>query len=279
MEKYKFASKLMFAIVMHDPTASKKFIEMIFPERKVEKITFPETQGKDGEGFTMHEIAVEVEKTIITGIDSKSVRLDVLFEGDDRVYDIEMQLEPEEEIARRSRYYHMAIARSSLKKGEQYEKLKTGCVIFVCCFDPFGRSEPQYRFEMYDQKLGLKLDDGSSTIILNTKCPKDIVPEEFAAFFNFVNTNEVDSKNEFVTYLGNRLREAAQDEEVDRIMTVEEEMKIQHRLGEKKGRAEGEKLGAARRAREIAKNLKSLNLPLEQIKAATGLSVQEIEAL
>ena len=35
MSKYKFTNKLMFAIVMHDHVACKKFIEMIFPERKV----------------------------------------------------------------------------------------------------------------------------------------------------------------------------------------------------------------------------------------------------
>ena len=152
-----------------------------------------------------------------------------------------------------------------------------------------------YCFEMIDRKLDLQLGDGSSTIILNTKCPKELVPAEFAAFFNFVNTNEVDESNEFVSYLGERLREAGEDEEVDRVMTVEEEMRIQHRLGEKKGRAEGfaegeksgfskgEKSGiergAAQKEREIAKNLKSLKLPMEQIKAATGLSAEEIEKL
>ena len=152
-----------------------------------------------------------------------------------------------------------------------------------------------YCFEMFDRKLDLQLGDGSSTIILNTKCPKELVPAEFAAFFNFVNTNEVDESNEFVSYLGERLRKAGEDEEVDRVMTVEEEMRIQHRLGEKKGRAEGfaegeksgfskgEKSGiergAAQKEREIAKNLKSLKLPMEQIKAATGLSAEEIEKL
>ena len=168
-----------------------------------------------------------------------------------------------------------------------------------------------YCFEMIDRKLDLQLGDGSSTIILNTKCPKELVPAEFAAFFNFVNTNEVDESNEFVSYLGERLRKAGEDEEVDRVMTVEEEMRIQHRLGEKKGRAEGRaegfaegqksgielgfskgeksgfskgeksgiERGAAQEKREIAKNLKSLKLPTEQIKAATGLSTEEIETL
>ena len=41
MGKYIFANKLMFAIIMRDPIACKKFIEMIFPERTVEKILFP----------------------------------------------------------------------------------------------------------------------------------------------------------------------------------------------------------------------------------------------
>lgn len=93
MGKYIFANKLMFAIIMRDPIACKKFIEMIFPERTVEKILFPNKAEEDGGAATINEIAVEVEKTIITGIASKSVRLDVLFKGDDTVYDIEMQLE------------------------------------------------------------------------------------------------------------------------------------------------------------------------------------------
>ena len=50
-----------------------------------------------------------------------------------------------------------------------------------------------------------------------------------------------------------------------------------------KGRSEGEaaglKKGAAQEKREIAKNLKALNLTKEQIAEATGLSAAEIEKL
>ena len=49
--------------------------------------------------------------------------------------------------------------------------------------------------------------------------------------------------------------------------------------GEKSGFSKGEKSGAAQEKREIAKNLKSLKLPIEQIQTATGLSFAEIEAL
>ena len=278
MGKYKFTNKLMFAIVMHDHVACKKFIEMIFPERKVEKISFPEQMSADAQSTTIGKIAAEIEKTIITGLASKSVRLDVLFKGDDTIYDIEMQVESEEAIAKRSRYYHMAIARNSLKKGETYDKLKTGYVIFVCCFDPFKRKEPIYRFEMYDKNLQLQLGDGSSTIILNTKCPKGKIPKTFEAFYNFVNTGEVDEKDEFVKYLGERVEEANEDEEVDRIMTLEEELTVRYNRGLSKGLEEGRKQ-AEEEKRKIAKNCKQLGLTSAQIAEATGLEVAEIEAL
>jgi len=45
------------------------------------------------------------------------------------------------------------------------------------------------------------------------------------------------------------------------------------------GLAEGEAQGEARQKREIAANLKAMGLPVEQIKAATGLSEEEIKKL
>ena len=174
MRKYQFSNSLMFAIVMHDPTACRGFIEKLFPERKVKAIYFP---GEDGEmqetesnslQDAVHAAAagVGVEKAIITGLESKSVRLDVLFEEDDTLYDIELQMKREEEIAKRSRYYHMAMARQTLKKGQSYSMLKASYVIFVCCFDAFGLDVPIYHFEMFDSNLQLKLEDGSRTMIL-----------------------------------------------------------------------------------------------------------------
>ena len=50
-------------------------------------------------------------------------------------------------------------------------------------------------------------------------------------------------------------------------------------VGLKKGEAVGFKKGATQEKREIAKNLKALNLTKEQIATATGLSAAEIEKL
>ena len=106
MTKYKFSNKLMFALVMQDEEICAEFIQRLFPGKKVKSITFP------------NDIQITPEKTIVTGVLSKSVRLDVLFEGETEVYDIEMQVETEPELPKRSRYYHTSMDTHFLKKGK-----------------------------------------------------------------------------------------------------------------------------------------------------------------
>ena len=68
------------------------------------------------------------------------------------------------------------------------------------------------------------------------------------AFYDFVDTGRVDASDTFVKYLDTRVEEANNDEEVDRIMTLEEEMIVRYDSGLQKGRAEG----ATLKQREIA---------------------------
>ena len=49
--------------------------------------------------------------------------------------------------------------------------------------------------------------------------------------------------------------------------------------GKAKGLAEGEARGRSERDHEIAKNLRAIGLPLEQIIRATGLSKEEVQRL
>ena len=136
-----------------------------------------------------------------------------------------------------------------------------------------------YKFQMYDKNLQLQLGDGSSTIILNTKCPQKKIPEELAAFYNFVNTGAVDEKNEFVKYLGKRVEEAAEDEEVDRIMTLDEEMRVRWDRAMKQGEEMGFAKGEISKQKEIARNLKKSGVSVEVIAASTGLGEKEIAEL
>ncbi len=132
---------------------------------------------------------------------------------------------------------------------------------------------------MIDENLQLKLGDGSSTIILNTKCSEEKIPEDLKAFYDFVNTGKVDSSDKLVSYLDKRVEEANENEEVDRIMTLEEELIIQYDNGLRTGVAQGLAQGAAQKQREIAKNLKRAGIGINVIAENTGLTVEEIEKL
>ena len=57
------------------------------------------------------------------------------------------------------------------------------------------------------------------------------------------------------------------------------EISVAREQGLAQGFAKGRSEGEAQKQREIAKNLKALNLTKEQIAAATGLSAAEIEKL
>ena len=214
MAMYKFSNHLMFAIVMKDASLCKQFIERLFPDRKVADIKFPEG------------IKVAAEETIIPGLFSKSVRLDVLFEGNDVYYDIEMQVENEPFIPKRARYYHSSIDTHTLKRGEYYDKLKPCYVIFICLHDPFKRGEPLYSFEMFDRNLGLQLGDENYTIVLDIKCPSGKIPKELESFFSYVSTEEIDEGDEFIKEIHQRVEEANHDAGVIEIMTLDEDMKM-----------------------------------------------------
>ena len=271
MIKYKFSNKLMFALVMQDEELCAEFIERIFPGKKVKSLTFP------------NNIQITPEKTIVTGLLSRSVRLDVMFEGEDEIYDIEMQVERDPDIIKRSRYYHTSMDTNFLQKGHPYSELKPSYVIFICMHDPFKMGEPVYRFQQIDINLQLKLNDGTYTIFLATDCPKGKVPKELESFFTYVESGEVAENDDFVKRIHQKVEEANQDAEVNEIMTVEEEMKVRYSYGYKEGRseglAEGETIGAAQEKREIAKNLKKSGIPIDVIAKSTGLTAEEVEKL
>ena len=253
MGEYKFSDRLMFAIIMRDPNLCKQFIERVFPNRKVRKIN-----------------VLSTEESIITGLQSKSVRLDVMFEGDNKVYDIEMQVAREKALYKRARYYQSAMAIHSLKAGEDYEKLKDTYVIFVCRFDPMKKCEPIYRISMHEENLGLKIPDGCNTILLNTKCPLEKVPRELRPLFEYIESGKAEQDG-FVLQIEEKVREAEFNEEVKRIMTVEQELKIQYRIGRENGQEEMQQ--------EIALKLKADGIPAEAIAKYTGLTIEEIEEL
>jgi len=91
----------MFKLVMRHKRFCKRLIEKIL-NIKIRDINY-----------------LEEEKSLKLKYDSKGIRLDVYVEGDETIYDIEMQVRDygDQELAQRTRYYQSMIDVDSLARG------------------------------------------------------------------------------------------------------------------------------------------------------------------
>ena len=265
--RYPFSRQLMFAKVMEDPDLCRNMLEIIFPDRQVEEII-------------VHEREVSAtESTVITGMESKSIRLDVLFNDASGWYDIELQVEDKKNLPKRSRYYAAALDINRLKRGEDYNELPPSYIIFICLYDEMGIDEPVYSFQMFDEKYRLPLNDGSYTIILNANCSSDKVPENLSPLFEYLKTGDAATDDDFISRIDAKVREFQDDEEIKRMMSVEDEMRLIYETRLEKGLEQAIKQGETSKALEMAKAMKADNMPVEEISKYTGLPVEEISKL
>jgi predicted transposase/invertase (TIGR01784 family) len=239
----------MFGIVMRKPEYCKPFLEIILGI-KIARIEYPKSQ-----------------ETIDLSADAKSVRLDVYVEGDETVYDIEMQTTLNENLPKRTRYYQGMIDLNILEKGENYTKLKKSFVIFVCTFDLFGEGRHIYTFEnRCIQNLNLSLGDETTKIILNTKGTLDDVTTEMKNLLDFIDGQE--PKDDFTRKL---------DEEVTNVRGNKkwrlDYMTLQMKFDEKfeEGRQEEN--------RQIIQNMLKKNFSAETISECTNQSLDYIRQI
>lgn len=212
------SNDFLFGKVMRDPELCRELLEVIL-NVPIERVEYPEEQ-----------------KTIDIAQDARSVRLDVyVADGNNTVYDIEMQTVQEEGLPKRSRYYQGMIDLALIEKGEPYTKLNKSYVIFICTFDAFGKGESVYTFEnMCKEVEGLSLGDESHKIFLNAKGASKNVSPSLRAFLEYVAGNK--SEDPFVKKLDEAVVKAKKNEEWRReYMTL----LMRDRENVEKGRAEG----------------------------------------
>lgn len=128
----------------------------------------------------------ETEKELKNSILAKGIRVDVYLEGDDKIYDVEMQTS-EDDLPKRSRYYHSAIDIDSLQPGQYYNDLKETYVIFICIFDPLEKGA--YIYNIQNQCTNIQdcdYNDESHTIFLNTKGKKGNISDDLKVFLKAV---------------------------------------------------------------------------------------------
>ena len=280
VKEYTIQNSVMFACVMEDPDICKAFLEKIFPDKKVKSLSLTE-------GLTL-----TAEKSLLFSPDLKVVRLDVIFENDEAMYDIEMQTYHEGELPFRIRYYASAMDVKSLKAGETYSNLKHSYIIFISTKDYWGLDQPIYQFENIDFENHLYLGDKSYKIVVNTSCSRERVPEELRPLYEYIQNDRMTGEDELVTKIDDRICEILDRSRRENSMTLfeqieiwkkqkedweaeKEELKVKAENAREEGIAEGLKEGAIRTAR----GFKEDGIPLEIIAKNTGLTVEEIEAL
>ena len=234
--KFPFSNQTIFAMVMNDEGRCKAFLERIFPDKKVSGIKLSQNSFVEEE----NSARAEAEKMILNTPFYKSVRLGVLFEGDQSWYDIEFQSENTDDIPKRARYYHSMIDTHILEPGEAYARLKPCYVIFLCRFDLFGKGKAVYQFQNYDIKNRLLLGDESYTIVLNSKAEAGSIPKELKALFSYINEGKVNpGRDDFIDEVHQKVLELNGDEKLMGVMTLEMDRRMREDWAEERGRHEG----------------------------------------
>lgn len=255
-EELTFVDNFMFIAVLSDPAnleIARGIIE-IACKRKVENIKLVQT---------------EVTENLF--YDSKGVRFDVYFVGDDTNYVIEMQTY-DDNLVLRARYYHDVLDMKTLNKGDDYDALKKNVVIFICTSDPFGDGEPITRTAVVNTKTKEEIGDGRETIYLNTTAETD--EPNTKAFYQFVQENKL--TDGFTEKIGDSIEVVKRNDiSKKQFMRLQDEVKLAAKEALEEGRQEERRLLTV----EMAKSMLQDNVSTELISKYTTLPIEEIEKL
>ena len=257
----------MFAKVMTaNLELTKKAIEVI-TGRKVEDIQFHKAQ------YTTNPY-----------IEAKGTRFDVLLEGDDVRYDIEMQVRKQNDLTQRNTYYTSMLVVDSLRKGMSYKELPHIFVIFICIFDPFDAGKERYIASERLSSEGKDITDevnyngGYDKIYLNAGPVKPTHTEgnkDLTNFLEYIRNNVI--SDELTEEMNNLVENTRINAEVElEYMTLEEKLNEFKAEGREEGIAEGEKNTRIETARNLLLMGKLTN---SEIADSTQLSLEEIEKL
>jgi len=244
----------------------------------------------------------------------KAERLDVNCKTDDgSQVDLEMQASRIEEdrdtehknLRGKSIYYLCDLHSSQPSKGvRRYDKLAQTYQVTFCSYTVFpNRAEYVNSFSMRHDENNEQLTDAIRVIYLELskldevlRKPVDAMTEleKWAVFFQYANeakyretVNRVIKTKEALQMASELLMSVSQDERERAVFRsrrmYQTDLQSNLATAEDRGRAEGKIEGRAEgefvKALAVARNLLGMNMPLDQIVIATGLTREEIENL
>ena len=225
LQELNLCDDFLFAKVMENKEICRRVLEKIL-ELDIKKVEF-----------------IESQLTKDVSYDAKSVRLDIYLDDDEKnVYAVEMQTANQYNINRRARYCHSILdVDQMMKKGIDYEELKENYVIFICTFDYFKKGLHKYSFESICREDNhFRLEDGTQTVILNTKGTAKDVDPELEAFLQYIetSTDEVagNSKSALLEMINSQVRTVKNNKDAGvEYMKFDELIRESRREGKQEG--------------------------------------------
>ena len=176
----------------------------------------------------------------------------------------------------------------NVQHGTGYDVLNESYVVFLCMGDAFGKGFPVYTFRYRaDEDNDFLMDDGTVNVFFNAKKYDTMKSEELRAFFKYLCGKEPSSGfTDRLSALVERVKTNAQWRH--RFMTWEQEMAIQSNEKAKELAQDMAQEIAQDMAQDMtqeaivknsistAKKLIEINLSIENIVKATGLSTKQV---
>ena len=269
-ERIPFTDDLMFSLVVRDENICRQLLERILPDEKFGEIRIENADD---------DLYVETQKSIKFPLGAHGVRLDAFIKSGNVWAEIELQTYTGDHIAKRSRYYQANMDLDFLNEGHKYRELPRSYVIFICTYDYIGADLPVYYFEKFDRQNFLQFGDEAYSIILNTACSPEKVPEPLKALFEYINDPTKGFGDALVDDIDRQVSRFNTDEWRRRHMTLQELMDRNYEQGLEQGRAEGESFGKEQMRFEMARSMKEDGEDAERIAKYTGLPTDEIKKL
>lgn len=154
-------------------------------------------------------IYISYQEVFNVDFKSRGIRLDILVRNKNQIFNVEMQVANNIDLAKRIRLYQSIIDASETKSGVKYEDLKPTYIIFICKEDPIGDGEYGYIAEMSVRKMGDDIsksktfDNGATVLIYNASSKKRPNNVKLTAFLDLIDGKK--STNEFTDRIQERV--------------------------------------------------------------------------
>jgi predicted transposase/invertase (TIGR01784 family) len=261
-------------------------------------------------GRKVVDVTVHNNELPISDTEEKGERFDVNCKTDDgSQLNLEMQASRMSEdsggehknLKARSVYFLCDLHSSQSAKGQRrYDRLARTYQVTICSYTVFPhREEYVNSFSLRHDVDNELLHDAVQTVIVELSKLEETVNkpvetmtdlEKISVFLEYADNpayrervNKVIESEEVLNVASNLLMNISQDEKERAIFRSRKKFQMDHAsdmaTDEDRGRHEGRVEGELAKALTIAKNLLSMNLSLDQIVTATGLTVKEVEDL